>query len=520
MNQARHQDGPYDDGWYDDEGRAPSLGVWPLGRTYVHSSDGALNTGPASDLGRRAAPERDGRLQPPPSGRPPLYQVGGRYRGDEWPTDPGFRRGDLGLDDDEPGTGYAPPDDRRRQEPWHASDRRVPPAEAGRTDAYRLDPGTWDSGAWDARDVYGEVHGEVHGETYGDRQSPRPRQHDSSQQAARPRQRQRDPRDDREYPEYGEYGQYRERPEPPRERPSRRPEREEPPRRIRPAVEGETPPKRDGTERGWTRGITPAARVAAVEDAKLLAALQAIIERVKRIPSLYPRLVFLVVGYAAITSLAAAYAEKVPLPITASLIVIPAAGVIFSMGMRYPAWGRRALVGWISGIVATIIYDCLRLALVKVGIWGDPIPGIGRLVLSDPHANFAWGYLWRFLGNGGGMGIAYTMLPWRGWRTGVAYGTLICTGLVGLLYFFPVAQVHFFPLTPVTAIGGYAGHWVYGAVLGALTSWWLPPVELGRIHGRLTARLRHPGHRPRPSHARSGSAAEERFRRTMDRRSA
>ena len=477
MNQARHQDGPCDDGWYeDDERRTRSLGVWPLGGTYVHSSDGALNTGPASGgaTGGRRARERDGSYggrngngrhgdgartapvahDPPPNGRPPLYQIGGRYRGDDWPTDPGFRRGDLGSDaDDEDGTGpvagYGDP---------------------SRTDGYRLNPGTWDSGAWDARDVYGADR----------RRAPR-----------EPRLRKRPEADDR-------------------------------PRRIRPAEDGETAKPPSGPERGWTRGITPAARVAAVEDAKLLAALHAIVQRIRRIPSLYPRLLFVVVGYAAITSLAAAYAEKIPLPVTASLIVIPAAGLIFNLGMRYPAWGRRALVGWVAGIVATIIYDCLRLALVKVGIWGDPIPGIGRLVLSDPHANFAWGYLWRFLGNGGGMGIAYTMLPWRGWRTGVAYGTLICTGLLGLLYFFPVAQVHFFPLTPVTAIGGYAGHWVYGAVLGWLTSWWLPPVELGRIHGRLTARLRHPGHRPRPTHARSRgtSAAEERFRHAVDRRSA
>jgi hypothetical protein len=494
--------------------------VWPLGRTYVHSSDGALNTGPASehhpraapdrtgpasdhprraapdrpspasDHRPRAAPARDGRRepsgrQPPPSGRPPLYQVGGRYRGDDWPTDPGFRRGDLGLDE-EPGAGYAPsgePEEPRHQEAWHAPDWGVRPAGPGRTEADKLDPGTWDSGAWDARDVYGESDGETDGGAYGDPGPPRPRSYGAGQTPAKPRPIRRDD-------------------------PQHRPR-------------SEPPGKPEGTERGWTRGITPAARIAAVEDAKLLAALQAIVERVKRVPSLYPRLLFVVVGYAAITSLAAAYAEKVPLPIAASLIVIPAAGVIFNMGMRHPAWGRRALVGWIAGIVATIIYDCLRLALVKVGIWGDPIPGIGRLVFSDPHANFAWGYLWRFLGNGGGMGIAYAMLPWRGWRTGVAYGTLICTGLIGLLYFFPVAQAHFFPLTPVTAIGGYAGHWVYGAVLGALTSWWLPPVELGRIHGRLAARLRHPGHRPRPSHARSsGSAAEDRFRRAPDRRSA
>jgi hypothetical protein len=256
MNQARHEDGSYDHGWYQDGERlAPSLGVWPLGRTYVHSSDGPLSTGPA----------RDGTADVPASGRPPLYQVGGRYRGDDWPTDPGFRRRDQ--------------------------------------------------------------------------------------------------------------------------------------------------------------------------------------RRIERIPSLYPRLLFVVVGYAAVTSLAAAYAEKIPLTITASLIVVPAAGLIFNLGMRYPAWGRRALVGWLSGIVATIIYDLLRLALVKVGIWDDPIPIVGRLAFADPRANFAWGYLWRFMGNGGGMGIACAMLPWRGARAGIAYGTLVCSGLFAVLLFFPVAQAHLFPLT-------------------------------------------------------------------------
>jgi hypothetical protein len=467
MNQARNDDGSYDSGWYrDDQRLPPSLGVWPLGRTYVHSSDGALSTGhgaaaseptPLYDglAGAGAAPAGHA---PSPPGRPPLYQVGGRYRGDDWPTDPGFRRGDLGLDDD-PASDLGP-------RPGHGaqSDLGLDRPDLGRADLGRADLGRADLGRADLG---------------------------------------------RAEPGRGEPG-----------RAERWQPGPEPVRQIRPDAEAQTRPSGRGRET-WERNLTPAARVAAVEDAKLLAFLHDLIQRLKAVPSLYPRLAFLVVGYAAITSLAAAYAEAIPLPITASLIVIPAAGVIFSMGMRHPHWGRRALVGWIAGIIATIVYDGLRLALVKVGVWGDPIPGIGRLVLADPHANFAWGYLWRFLGNGGGMGIAYTMLPWRGVRTGIAYGTLICTGLVALLFFFPVAQVHFFPLTPVTTAGAYAGHWVYGAVLGTITSWWLPPVELGRVHGRLTARLIHPGHRPRPSHARSSAGASAAGpRRGADRRSA
>src|SRR6266498_5141678 len=148
MNQARN-DGAHDDGWYhDDHGLPPSLGVWPLGRTYVHSSDGALNTGPATNgpggpsgasgpatNGHRGRPGASGPATnrrrrggapdptPPQSGRPPLYQVGGRYRGDDWPTDPGFRRGDLGLDD----FPADPAPDRGRPDPGYDPGRGAGP---------------------------------------------------------------------------------------------------------------------------------------------------------------------------------------------------------------------------------------------------------------------------------------------------------------------------------------------------------------------------------------------------------
>jgi len=597
MNQARNDDGSYGDGWYhDDQQLPPSLGVWPLGRTYVHSSDGALNTGPAGDGGPGAnghgGAERsfDGdQIAPPPfsgaagdgstplyerlalyerlsasppadpgpsrNGRPPLYQVGGKYRGDDWPTDPGFRRGDLDLEDfpadpaparGRPDPGYDPgpgagPDPGYAQprrdpsfggpDPRYAQPRRDP-SFGGPDPRYqepRREAGQgWRGAAYPEGGAHaGPSPSAVPGHDLTPSPSAAPGYDPTPGPYAPPGY---DAAPGRGGPGYGAAvgrGAEGARGREPRSAPppaagydagagmaARGPEQgkwrqqrhPQPVARIRPdtpAVQGQG---RQGGET-WERNVTPAARVAAMEDARLLAFLHDLIKRLKAVASLYPRLVFLIVGYAAVTSLAAAYALAIPLPITASLIVIPAAGVIFNLGMRYPDWGRRALVGWLAGIVATIVCDVLRLSLVKVGIWGDPIPAIGRLVFADPHANFAWGYLWRFAGNGGGMGIAYTMLPWRGVRTGVAYGTLICTGLVALLFFFPVAQAHSFALTPVTTAGAYAGHWVYGAVLGKITSWWLPPVELGRIRGRLTARLIHPGHRPRPAHARSAGAA-------------
>jgi hypothetical protein len=246
-----------------------------------------------------------------------------------------------------------------------------------------------------------------------------------------------------------------------------------PPRRYQQVRDDDRPPRQAPSKR-----MSRTARHAAAEDAKLLAALRLLFSN----PSFYPRILYLPVGFVAITALAFAYAEALPLPHGMRYVVLPAAGVIVLISLRHPAWGRRALLGWVAGVLATGIYDLLRLGLVYAGLWDDPIPGIGRLALADPDANYLWGYVWRFAGNGGGMGMAFAMLPWRGVRSGILYGTGIVSGLVMLLAVWPIAQVHFFPLTPATAAGGVAGHWVYGAVLGWLTARWLPPV--GRRRGR------------------------------------
>ena len=254
-------------------------------------------------------------------------------------------------------------------------------------------------------------------------------------------------------------------------------DRKAPPRpRQHPEVSPEVPPEAPA------KPLSRTARRAAAEDAKLLAALRVLFSN----PSLFPRLFYLALGFAAITSLGVALAGMVPLPYGLRYAVIPAVAIMVLLSLRYPGWGKRALIGLVAGMIATGIYDILRIGLMFAGLWGDPIPSIGRLALADPNAEWYWGYVWRFVGNGGGMGLAFAMLPWRGVKLGIAYGTAICLGLVGLLYFWPISQAHFFALTPPTAAGGMAGHWVYGAVLGWLTARWLPPVG----HRRRPARDR------------------------------
>jgi hypothetical protein len=259
---------------------------------------------------------------------------------------------------------------------------------------------------------------------------------------------------------------------------SQRPQRPRDEERPRQPREAAVAPEAAG------RTLSRTARRAAAEDAKLLAAIRPLLSN----PSLFPRVFYLAFGFAAITSLGIALTGAVPLPYGFHYAVIPAYTVMALLGLRYPAWGKRALLGLLAGMIATGIYDILRIGLMFAGLWGDPIPSIGQLALNDPNTQWYWGYVWRFLGNGGGMGVAFAMLPWRGVKLGIAYGSAICLGLVGLLYFWPVSQQHFFALTPATAAGGMAGHWVYGAVLGWLTARWLPPVGHRR---RRPARPRH-----------------------------
>jgi hypothetical protein len=248
--------------------------------------------------------------------------------------------------------------------------------------------------------------------------------------------------------------------EPQRPRQPQRPR--EAPRTSEPAVAPEAP----------GRPLSRTARRAAAEDAKLLAAIRMLFSN----PSLFPRAIYLAFGFAAITSLGVALTGAVPLPFEFHYVVIPAYAIMALVGLRYPAWGKRALIGLLAGIIATGVYDVLRIGLMFAGLWGDPIPSIGRLALNNPDTPWYWGYVGRFLGNGGGMGVAFAMFPRRSVKLGIAFGSAICLGLVGLLYFWPISQQHFFALTPPTAAGGMAGHWVYGAVLGYLTTRWLPPV--------------------------------------------
>lgn len=185
-----------------------------------------------------------------------------------------------------------------------------------------------------------------------------------------------------------------------------------------------------------------------------------------------PQALFFAIGFSPIAALCLALFSFVPLHLSAKFVVLPAMAFGLYLGFKHRYWGRLALAGFLAGVVATGAYDVLRLSLVWAGMWGDFIPAIGRMALLDHQAHPFWGYLWRFIGNGGGMGLAFAMLPWRRMSVGVAYGTVICFCLFGTILLAPLASKELFALGPATMAGAMAGHWVYGAILGWLTGSW------------------------------------------------
>ena len=129
-----------------------------------------------------------------------------------------------------------------------------------------------------------------------------------------------------------------------------RPQRPQRPRPVREAAAPAERPERQEAPVAPAKPLSRTARRAAAEDAKLLAAIRVLLSN----PSLFPRLLYLALGFAAITSLGVALAGVVPLPYGLRYAVAPAIAVMVLLSLRYPAWGKRALIGLVAGIIAFV----------------------------------------------------------------------------------------------------------------------------------------------------------------------
>ncbi|MFL5627235.1 MAG: hypothetical protein ACJ788_16770 [Ktedonobacteraceae bacterium] len=158
------------------------------------------------------------------------------------------------------------------------------------------------------------------------------------------------------------------------------------------------------------------------------------------------------------------------MPVTTLLFVLPTAVLGIGLALQFPGYGKIALKGLLIGLMAVFLYDCMRVPFIIAGVWGDFIPNINKWLFN----NWVVGYVWRYLGDGGFMGMAFTVaycaLKSRVGvrRAALGFGLAIWICLVLTLLLAPHGQQMLFKPTPTTFGLSLLGHLIYGISIGML----------------------------------------------------
>lgn len=157
------------------------------------------------------------------------------------------------------------------------------------------------------------------------------------------------------------------------------------------------------------------------------------------------------------------------------MLVLPCLSALAELLWLKPTTRSIALSGFVFGLVAVTIYDLFRLPFIVVGLWPDFIPKIGMWLINDGRPHPIVGYLYRYIGDGGGLGMGFVALYPLLKRlfansvlAGLVYGVGIWSGLIATLLIAPHGQEEMFRITPLSLTLSLAGHLVYGGVLGLL----------------------------------------------------
>ena len=137
---------------------------------------------------------------------------------------------------------------------------------------------------------------------------------------------------------------------------------------------------------------------------------------------------------------------------------------------------RLILSGFLWGLIACACYDAFRLPTIYVAHWWDDFFGTVGGWATGSESNFFVGYLWRYVGDGGGIAVSFFALAatvgaaaWpRRQVLALAIGYAVCpvwTGLVLTDLLAPAGR-QLFPLTSATLTLFLVGHLIYGSVLG------------------------------------------------------
>ena len=196
-----------------------------------------------------------------------------------------------------------------------------------------------------------------------------------------------------------------------------------------------------------------------------------------RIPSPVRFCLYLVLASTPLLAVSAEVFGVVSLRTVASVFLLPMLAILAVLVVVKPdRIDRTALSGFAWGLVACAGYDSFRLPSVYVfRLWGDFFGRIGGWA-TGTSSDYLAGYLWRYLGDGAGIGVVVFLLAaalgaasWPRRRViGLTVAFAVCPVWAGLVLTDGLAPAGraLFPLNATTLALSLAGHLVYGAVLG------------------------------------------------------
>ena len=167
-----------------------------------------------------------------------------------------------------------------------------------------------------------------------------------------------------------------------------------------------------------------------------------------------------------------------PMSDAALFLVIPLTIVSAALIARRSPEGIWDGRGFIAGLFSVAAYDVMRIPVGMTPIWPDFIPRMGGWIVGSDHENILVGYLWRYIGDGGGIGMAYfvfcgallTVRPSLVVRhpilLSIGYGVFVWSGLMFTVGVAPRGPELLFALNPATISLSLLGHLIYGSVLG------------------------------------------------------
>jgi hypothetical protein len=196
------------------------------------------------------------------------------------------------------------------------------------------------------------------------------------------------------------------------------------------------------------------------------------------VPALARTSTLLLAGAAPVSAIPLFVLTWLPLHDAAVFLVLPLALTAAALLVRRSPEARWAARGLVAGIVAVFAYDAVRMPLVWTHVWPDFIPRLGGWITGAGGTDTVVGYTWRWIGDGGGIGLAFfvfcglllsirpTLVTTRPVLLAVGYGVFVWAGLMATVILPARGEALLFSITPATVALSLLGHLVYGAVLG------------------------------------------------------